>query len=149
MDDVDYMQAALDASREVVGRTGNNPAVGCVVVLNGEIVATGATQPPGGRHAEVVAIAAAEARGTPIDQCEIYVTLEPCSFQGLTPACSGFLVGKRPRRIVVGIRDPHPRVRGSGIAELRAAGIDVLEGVLADKVAAHLEHWIRKFSESA
>ena len=149
MQDVDYMQAALDASRQVVGRTGNNPAVGCVVVLKGEIVASGATQPPGGSHAEVVAIAAAETRGVPIDQCDVYVTLEPCSFQGRTPACSRFLIGKRPRRVIVGIRDPHPRVRGSGIAELQAAGIEVLEGVLRDQVAAHLEHWIRKFSASA
>lgn len=149
MIDADFMQAAIDAGLSVSGNTGKNPAVGCVLVHRGKLVARGATQPPGGNHAEVVAIQEAERLGYPIGECELFVTLEPCSFQGLTPPCSRLLVQKHPRRVVIGIRDPHPRVRGSGIAELTASGIEVVEGVLADKVATALERWISENSESA
>jgi diaminohydroxyphosphoribosylaminopyrimidine deaminase / 5-amino-6-(5-phosphoribosylamino)uracil reductase len=142
-----FMQAALEAARSVAGRTGDNPPVGCVVVRGEAVVATGATQPPGGSHAEVMAIRAAEAAGLPLDEAELYVILEPCSFTGRTPPCSRLLVEKRPRRVVVGVRDPHPLVRGSGIAELRAAGIEVQEGVLAGPIREFLAGWLRRFEE--
>jgi diaminohydroxyphosphoribosylaminopyrimidine deaminase/5-amino-6-(5-phosphoribosylamino)uracil reductase len=144
-----FMQAALEAARTVVGRTGDNPPVGCVVVHGEAVVATGATQPPGGSHAEVMALRAAEASGLPVAEMELYVILEPCSFTGRTPPCSRLLVAKRPRRVVVGVRDPHPLVRGSGIAELRAAGIEVEEGVLARPIREFLAGWLQRFGGDA
>jgi diaminohydroxyphosphoribosylaminopyrimidine deaminase/5-amino-6-(5-phosphoribosylamino)uracil reductase len=145
--DETFMRAALEAGRSVEGRTGDNPPVGCVIVRDGRVVATGATQPPGGSHAEVMAVRAAEAAGHPLSECEVFVILEPCAFTGRTPPCSGFLVGKRPRRVVIGIRDPHPRVRGRGVAELRAAGIEVAEGVLAGPVRTLLAAWLGRFGQ--
>jgi diaminohydroxyphosphoribosylaminopyrimidine deaminase/5-amino-6-(5-phosphoribosylamino)uracil reductase len=140
-----FMQAALDAARAVAGQTGDNPPVGCVIVRDGRVVASGATQPPGGAHAEVMAIRAAETAGLSVTGAELYVILEPCSFTGRTPPCSRLLVETRPRRVVVGLRDPHPRVRGAGIAELRAAGIEVVEGVLAAPIRELLAGWLTRF----
>jgi len=139
------MAAALAAAERVARATGDNPAVGCVVVKGGQIVAEGATQPPGGNHAEVMAVLAAEAAGYDLADCELFVTLEPCTFQGRTPPCSAFLARRRPRRVVVGIRDPHPRVRGRGVAELREAGIAVCEGVLAARIREQLADWLARF----
>jgi len=139
------MRLALEAGRSVEGRTGDNPPVGCVVARGGRIVATGATQPPGGSHAEVMAIRAAEAAGMDIHEADVFVTLEPCTFTGRTPPCAALLIRKRPRRVVVAIRDPHPRVRGAGIAALREAGIEVVEGVLAADVRAFLHAWVARF----
>ncbi len=139
------MLAALDAARRVAGRTGDNPPVGCVVVCDGRVAVTGVTQPPGGAHAEVMAVRAAEAAGVALASAEIYVTLEPCAFTGRTPPCSRLLVEKAPRRVVVGIRDPHPQVRGAGIAELRAAGIEVLEDVLAGPIRDFLADWLARY----
>ncbi len=149
MDDQAFMKLAIEAGQAASGTTGDNPAVGCVVVRDGTVVARGATQPPGGAHAEVMAIREAEAAGHPIEACEFYVTLEPCTFQGRTPPCSRLLVEKRPRRVVIGMRDPHPQVRGAGIAELRNAGIEVVEGVLGEEVSALLAWWVRRFSRPA
>jgi diaminohydroxyphosphoribosylaminopyrimidine deaminase/5-amino-6-(5-phosphoribosylamino)uracil reductase len=147
MGDAEFMREAIAVGRDVEGHTGDNPAVGCVVVHAGRIVARGGTQPPGSCHAEAWAIRAAEEAGVPIAECDLYVTLEPCSFHGRTPACSKLITQKRPRRVVVGSRDPHPRVRGSGIDELRAAGIDVVEGVLADEVRAALRDWFARWPD--
>ena len=144
-----FMLAALEAARTVAGHTGDNPPVGCVVVRGEAVVGCGATQPPGGSHAEVMAVRAAEAAGGFLEGLEVYVILEPCSFTGRTPPCSRLLVEKRPRRVVVGVRDPHPLVRGSGIAELRAAGIEVVEGVLAAPIREFLSGWLRRFDSGA
>jgi diaminohydroxyphosphoribosylaminopyrimidine deaminase/5-amino-6-(5-phosphoribosylamino)uracil reductase len=119
-----------------------NPWVGAVLVSPaGTLVASGATEPPGQRHAEVVALdaAGAAARGA-----TLYVTLEPCAHVGRTPPCVDRVIASGVRRVVVGVVDPDPRVSGRGLAELRAAGIEVDVGVLADRVAddlaAYLHH---------
>ena len=143
------MKEAIAESRKVAGQTGNNPAVGCVVVFDGSIVARGATQPPGGAHAEVMAVRQAESSGHILSQCDFYVTLEPCTFQGRTPPCSRLLVEKRPRRVVIGMEDPHPQVRGRGVRELREAGIEVVEGVLNEEISSLLGWWIRRNSHPA
>ena len=145
-EDIRFMREALEEGRKAEGRTGDNPSVGCVLVQAGVIVGRGATQPPGGAHAEVMAIRAAEDVGRAISGCDFYVTLEPCTFQGRTPPCSRLLVEKNPRRVIVGMRDPHRRVRGAGIAELRQAGIEVVEGVLAEEIAAMLAAWTARNS---
>ncbi len=130
------MRRALGAAERVVGTTAPNPAVGAVVVTGREGQGfTGATAPPGGRHAEVTALrhADAEARGA-----TLFVTLEPCCHQGRTPPCTDAIVAAGVARVVVGIVDPDPQVAGRGIAALEAAGVEVTTGVEADAVAEQL-----------
>lgn len=108
-----------------MGLTADNPAVGCLLVSPaGRIVGRGATASGGRPHAERLALdeAGPLARGA-----TAYVTLEPCAHQGRTPPCADALVDAGIRRVVIGARDPDPRVDGRGSAILRAAGIVVLE----------------------
>jgi diaminohydroxyphosphoribosylaminopyrimidine deaminase/5-amino-6-(5-phosphoribosylamino)uracil reductase len=142
------MREALAAASQAAGCTGDNPWVGCVIVRDGRVVARGATQNPPGPHAEVVAIAAAESAGEDLSACDLYVTLEPCSFHGRTPPCAPLIVAKRPRRVIVGVRDPHPRVNGAGLGQMREAGLDVREGVLQDEVRAMLAAWFARWAPS-
>ena len=129
------MQRALDLARSVLGQTRPNPAVGAVVVRDGEVVGEGATHPPSGPHAEVVAIRAA---GAQAQGATLYVTLEPCSVQGRTAPCVDAVVAAGIREVVVAAGDPDPRVDGRGIAALRAAGLEVRVG---DGSAAARRHY--------
>ena len=125
---------AVAASARVVAHP--NPWVGAVIGPH-----VGATAAPGGPHAEAVALAAAgpDARGA-----TLYTTLEPCtSFPGKrTPSCAQAIIDAGVGRVVVGIADPDARVAGQGIAELRAAGIDVEVGVCAEEVMAQLAPYV-------
>lgn len=146
------MNSALVAAAAVRGHTGDNPAVGCVVARGGEIVGRGATHAPApegsGDHAEVVAIREAEARGIAVADCDVFVTLEPCAFQGRTPPCAELIVEKRPRRVVVALEDPHPRVNGAGIRAIREAGIEVGVGLLAEQAREGLAGWLARIPSS-
>ncbi|WP_347310645.1 bifunctional diaminohydroxyphosphoribosylaminopyrimidine deaminase/5-amino-6-(5-phosphoribosylamino)uracil reductase RibD [Defluviimonas sp. SAOS-178_SWC] len=132
-DDRRFIAHALGLARRGLGRVWPNPAVGCVLVKQGRIVGRGFTRPGGRPHAETVALAAAgdAARGA-----TAYVTLEPCAHHGKTPPCAEALVGAGVARVVSALQDPDPRVAGRGHAILRAAGIDVTEGVLEDEARA-------------
>src|ERR687890_1684733 len=120
------MRAALAASAAVLGTTSPNPPVGAVVLdATGELVGTGATAPPGGPHAEVRALAQARERargGTAV------VTLEPCAHTGRTGPCTEALVAAGVARVVVAVPEP-TQLAGGGTARLRAAGIEVEDGV--------------------
>jgi diaminohydroxyphosphoribosylaminopyrimidine deaminase/5-amino-6-(5-phosphoribosylamino)uracil reductase len=133
------MAEAMTAAASVQGRTSPNPWVGAVLVTPGGAAFTGATQPPGGGHAEVEALARAggEAVGA-----TLYVTLEPCAHQGRTGPCADAVVAAGVRRVVVGIEDPDPHVAGRGVERLRAAGLDVTVGVLADEVTEQLAPYL-------
>ena len=100
----------------------------------------GATQPPGGPHAEVVALQAAgeAARGA-----TMIVTLEPCAHHGRTPPCIDAIIDAGIARVVVGIEDPDPNVSGKGVARLREAGIDVEVGVCAGEVRGQLAPYLK------
>lgn len=126
-DDTRHMRAALALAQRGNGRTWPNPSVGCVIVKDGRVVGRATTAPGGRPHAEpqALAMAGAAARGA-----TAYVTLEPCCFHGRTPPCTDALIAAGVARVVVGVRDPDPRVNGAGLARLRAAGIDVEVGVL-------------------
>jgi diaminohydroxyphosphoribosylaminopyrimidine deaminase / 5-amino-6-(5-phosphoribosylamino)uracil reductase len=104
------------------------------------VVATGATQPPGGAHAEAVALAACDARGA-----DLYVTLEPCApFPGKrTPPCAEVIAASGVRRVAVALEDPHPGVRGHGLAILRAAGVKVEVGDGAEEATALLRPYLK------
>ncbi len=129
-DDVLFMKQALRLARRGLGRTAPNPAVGCLLVREGRILARGWTQPGGRPHAEAMALTTAgeEARGA-----TAYVTLEPCAHQGRTPACARLLVEAGVTRVVSAIEDPDPRTAGRGHALLRAAGVAVETGVCAEE----------------
>jgi diaminohydroxyphosphoribosylaminopyrimidine deaminase/5-amino-6-(5-phosphoribosylamino)uracil reductase len=126
------MRAALALARRSLGRTWPNPAVGCVIVKDGRIVARGRTQDGGRPHAEVDALGKAgdAARGA-----TVYVTLEPCSHFGKSPPCADALVRAGVARVVSAMEDPNPAVNGQGHARLREAGITVEVGEGAGEAA--------------
>ena len=138
--EVQAMHRAVEASRAVLGATSPNPPVGAVVLDHLDaVVGVGATSPPGGPHAEVVALeaaAGAAAGGT------VVVTLEPCAHTGKTGPCVDAIIAAGIRRVVYAVADPHALAAG-GAAALRAAGLDVEGGVLTDDVEhGPLEPWL-------
>ncbi|MCD6141241.1 bifunctional diaminohydroxyphosphoribosylaminopyrimidine deaminase/5-amino-6-(5-phosphoribosylamino)uracil reductase RibD [Candidatus Bipolaricaulota bacterium] len=122
-----YMRLALELARRGEGYTNPNPIVGAVVVKDGEIIGRGWHKRFGGPHAEVFAL---EEAGEEAAGATIYVTLEPCSHYGKTPPCADRIIAAGISRGVVARRGPNPLVSGRGIDKLRAAGIEVTEGVL-------------------
>ncbi|HEV2022471.1 MAG TPA: bifunctional diaminohydroxyphosphoribosylaminopyrimidine deaminase/5-amino-6-(5-phosphoribosylamino)uracil reductase RibD [Terriglobales bacterium] len=121
-----FMREALDLARQGVGLTSPNPAVGAVVVRDGNIVGRGSYTYDGVKHAEVLALeqAGEAARGS-----MLYLNLEPCSHQGRTGPCAESVIAAGVKRVVAAMRDPNPLVNGQGLEKLRAAGIEVVEGV--------------------
>ncbi len=138
--DEQRMATAIERGASVRTSTAPNPWVGAVVVAADGSVHHGATEPPGGRHAEVVALDAARAAGGPDGArgAVVYVTLEPCAHTGRTGPCAEALVAAGVRRVVVGVTDPDPLVAGAGLAHLRDAGIAVEVGCRAGEVAEQL-----------
>ncbi len=136
-----HMQLAVDEGRRALGWSSPNPAVGAVVVRDGEVVGAGRTQPPGGDHAEVGALRAAgeRARGA-----TVYVTLEPCAHTGRTPPCTSALIEAGVATVRYAIGDPDPNVNGAGRHALEAAGIAVDEGEGAEQAAAQLEGYLHQ-----
>jgi diaminohydroxyphosphoribosylaminopyrimidine deaminase / 5-amino-6-(5-phosphoribosylamino)uracil reductase len=104
-----------------------NPRVGAVLVRAGRVIARGAHRGPGSPHAESLALAGVDANGA-----SLYVTLEPCNFFGRTPPCAPAVIEAGVHRAIVAMEDPDERVRGKGLAEMRAAGVEVTTGVLED-----------------
>ena len=132
-EDARWMALALEEAARGRSSTRPNPRVGCVLVHNGELVASGFHHHAGGPHAERVALAAAgpRARGT-----TAYVTLEPCCHHGRTPPCTEGLIEAGVARVVYAARDPNPRVDGGGALALQQAGIAVTGEVLAAEARA-------------
>ncbi|KAA9010716.1 bifunctional diaminohydroxyphosphoribosylaminopyrimidine deaminase/5-amino-6-(5-phosphoribosylamino)uracil reductase RibD [Histidinibacterium aquaticum] len=114
------MGQALALGRRGLGRTWPNPAVGCVIVRDGRVIARARTTDGGRPHAETAALAQCDPRGA-----TAYVTLEPCAHVGETPACAAELARAGVARVVIGTGDPDPRTSGRGIAMLREAGVEV------------------------
>jgi len=124
--DQSFMAVAVAEGRRGLARTSPNPAVGAVLVRDGRIVGRGRTQPPGGPHAEIVALreAGESARGA-----TLYVTLEPCAHHGRTPPCVDALIAAGVAEVRVALVDPFTLVAGQGIALLREAGLWVTVGL--------------------
>lgn len=132
--DVAFMQTALSLARRNLGQTWPNPAVGALIVdAENRVVGRGWTYPSGRPHAETVALDAAKASAK---GATLYVTLEPCSHIGKTPPCVEAIIAAGIARVVVACRDLDPRVNGAGIARLKAAGIDIREGVCEKEAVA-------------
>jgi diaminohydroxyphosphoribosylaminopyrimidine deaminase/5-amino-6-(5-phosphoribosylamino)uracil reductase len=138
--DVAYMKLALKQARKGLGRTSPNPAVGAVVVKDGRVIAAGHHRKAGSPHAEVDALAKLDgyAQGA-----TLYVTLEPCNHHGRTPPCTEAILKSGIRRVVVGMKDPNPGVRGGGIAFLSQMGVAMRVGVLEKECERMNEAFIR------
>ncbi|MBI4496996.1 MAG: bifunctional diaminohydroxyphosphoribosylaminopyrimidine deaminase/5-amino-6-(5-phosphoribosylamino)uracil reductase RibD [Chloroflexi bacterium] len=136
-----WMRHALLLARTAVGRASPNPAVGAVLVKDGQVIGRGATQAPGGPHAEIVALrAAGEApRGS-----TLYVTLEPCCHHGRTPPCTEAIIAAGVAEVHIATLDPNPAVSGRGRAALEAAGIRTVLGE-GEEAARALIAYHRKY----
>ncbi|MGQ0617066.1 MAG: bifunctional diaminohydroxyphosphoribosylaminopyrimidine deaminase/5-amino-6-(5-phosphoribosylamino)uracil reductase RibD [Acidimicrobiia bacterium] len=142
-DDEAMMARAVALAAGVRASAAPNPWVGCTVRTTDGALFDGATRPPGGPHAEVVALGAAAAGGADTNGATVWVTLEPCSHHGRTGPCADALVAAGVGRVVVAIEDPDARVAGTGIDRLRNAGVAVDVGVGADTVAHQLAPYLK------
>ncbi len=131
-----YMRRALDLARHGLLDASPNPMVGAVIVgRDGRIIGEGWHRRCGEGHAEVNAVASVRDRESLLDST-MYVTLEPCSHYGKTPPCADMIIEHGIPRVVVGTADPFAKVSGRGIARMKAAGIEVVTGVLEDECRA-------------
>jgi diaminohydroxyphosphoribosylaminopyrimidine deaminase / 5-amino-6-(5-phosphoribosylamino)uracil reductase len=128
--DDEYLAQALDLALSFPF-TSPNPRVGALVVRDDTVIATGVHRGPGTRHAETVALDGVDASGA-----TLYVNLEPCMHHARTPPCAPEVVAAGIVRVVAGTEDPDKRVRGRGFEYLRAHGVEVTTGVLADRAVA-------------
>ena len=122
---MDPMEEALLLARKALGNVSPNPAVGAVVVKNGQVIGRGFTQPPGGPHAEVIALQEA---GDQANGATMYVTLEPHAHQGRTPPCTDAIIQAGIAEVHIATLDPNPDVNGKGIVALETAGVRVIVG---------------------
>ncbi|NWG40009.1 MAG: bifunctional diaminohydroxyphosphoribosylaminopyrimidine deaminase/5-amino-6-(5-phosphoribosylamino)uracil reductase RibD [Hydrogenophilaceae bacterium] len=129
-DDHAHMARALRLAERGLYSTTPNPRVGCVIVKNGQIIGEGWHQKAGEPHAEINALMQA---GPASLGSTVYVTLEPCSHHGRTPPCADALIGAGVAKVIAAMQDPNPHVSGSGLARLKAAGITVEHGLLAQQ----------------
>lgn len=127
--DIYWMKQAIELANVVLFDTLPNPRVGCIIINNGFCIGKGATQPVGGLHAEILAVNDALTNGQSLLNSTIYVTLEPCCHYGFTPPCVDTLIKYKPKRIVIALLDPNPKVNGKSVKILRNAGIYVDIGV--------------------
>jgi riboflavin biosynthesis protein RibD len=134
-----YMSQALSEGKKALPACLPNPPVGCVLVQSGRIIGRGHTQPPGGAHAEIGALATAH---RDLAGAILFVTLEPCSFQGRTPSCAEAIIAAGIRTVVVAIVDPDPRNNGAGLEKLRAAGIKVHLGLMEEEARMDLAPYL-------
>jgi len=125
-EDERFMREALDLARQGIGLASPNPRVGAVVVRDGSIIGRGSYTYDGVKHAEVLAL---EQAGEAARGAMLYLNLEPCSHQGRTGPCVETVIAAGVRRVVAAMRDPNPLVNGQGLEKLRAAGVEVVEGV--------------------
>ena len=125
--DLQWMRHAIDVARRGQGAVEPNPMVGCVLIKDGQLLAEGWHEAFGQAHAEVNALK--QVSGQDLSDVTMYVTLEPCSHQGKTPPCSQTVVQSGIQRVVIAMQDPFPEVDGSGITQLKEAGIEVTVGV--------------------
>ncbi|OHD06659.1 MAG: riboflavin biosynthesis protein RibD [Sphingopyxis sp. RIFCSPHIGHO2_12_FULL_65_19] len=140
------MAAALALSRRGRPASAPNPNVGCLIVKQGKVVARGWTQAGGRPHAEAVALAGAggAARGA-----TAFVTLEPCAHDSPRgPACSDLLIAAGVARVVIAAQDPDSRTDGTGIARLRAAGIEVVANLAPAEARAAMAPWWTRHTEA-
>ncbi len=135
--DIRYMRRAIQLAKSSMTDTHPNPNVGAVIVARGRIIGEGYHRRCGQPHAEVNAVASVAPDDRPLlAESTIYVTLEPCSHYGKTPPCARLIIDSGIPRVVIACGDPFDKVCGRGVAMLRDAGVEVVEGVLEDEARA-------------
>ena len=140
--DVALMRRAIGVAWNARLHARPNPWVGAVLVTTDGREFEGSTAPPGGPHAEIVAMRAARDAGADLSGAVLFTTLEPCSHHGRTGPCADAIIESGISRVVVGVADPDPNVSGRGAARMRDAGIAVDTGVCADEVTAQLAPYL-------
>lgn len=141
--DYQYMSRAIQLASRGLNTTDPNPRVGCVIVNDGEVVGEGWHVRTGEGHAEVNALAQAGGRA---EGATAYISLEPCSHTGRTPPCTDALLEANVARVVAAMQDPNPLVAGSGIQQLREAGLQVELGLLEAEAKALNPGYIKRMS---
>ncbi|HEY4905633.1 MAG TPA: bifunctional diaminohydroxyphosphoribosylaminopyrimidine deaminase/5-amino-6-(5-phosphoribosylamino)uracil reductase RibD [Candidatus Sulfotelmatobacter sp.] len=139
--DEQFLQQALDLARQGVGLTSPNPCVGAVIVdAHGDVAGAGTHTYDGVKHAEVLAL---EQAGEKARSGTLYINLEPCSHQGRTPPCADAVIASGIRRVVASMDDPNSVVAGRGFDRLRAAGVQVEVGAMAEQARRLNESFAR------
>jgi len=129
-----YMTRCFDLAKRSWRSTNINPVVGAVLVYEGRIIGEGYHQKFGEAHAEVNCLqSVSENDQKYIEKSDLFISLEPCSFIGKTPACSSLIIEKNIPRVHISCKDPNPKVSGNGISALKEHGIEVYEGILEEK----------------
>jgi diaminohydroxyphosphoribosylaminopyrimidine deaminase/5-amino-6-(5-phosphoribosylamino)uracil reductase len=131
-----YLLRALELARLGSGLTLPNPRVGAVLVRGSRIIGEGYHQRAGSPHAEVNAVSDAKKHGHAVEGATLYVTLEPCSTHGRTPPCTELILREKIARVIFAATDPNPAHAGAATRLLRAAGVTVSSGLLADEATA-------------
>ncbi|WP_455198224.1 bifunctional diaminohydroxyphosphoribosylaminopyrimidine deaminase/5-amino-6-(5-phosphoribosylamino)uracil reductase RibD [Kaarinaea lacus] len=132
-DDYGFMARSIRLAERGLFTTDPNPRVGCLLVKNGEVVGEGWHERAGEPHAEIMAL---RDSGEQAKNAIAYISLEPCCHHGKTPPCSDALIDAGISRAVVAMEDPNPQVAGKGVAQLRAAGIEVETGIMTSQAEA-------------
>ena len=138
-----HMEYAVRLAKKALGQTHPNPMVGAVVVEEGKVVAEGYHQKSGDKHAEIIALDSYT--GTPKADTTLFITLEPCSTEGRTGACTNAIINSGIKHVVIGALDPNPNHAGAGVKLLESAGISVQVGVLEEacrEMNLIFNHWI-------
>ena len=144
-----YMRLALGVAKDGAGLTGANPNVGCVIVLDGKIIACERTADSGRPHAEYKAVETAFESFDGIEGCDVYVTLEPCAhISERGPNCSDVMLDIKPARVIIAMQDPDPRTAGNGIKKMQDAGIIVEVGLLGDEAAEIIKDFTARFDKA-
>jgi len=140
-----YISRCIQLGKNGAASSYPNPSVGSVIVYQEKIIGEGYTGPYGGPHAEVNAINSVEDISL-LSKATLYVTLEPCSHFGKTPPCADLIIKHKIPRVVIGLKDPHKKVAGQGIARLKKAGVTVVFNVLVQECREHHKRFL-KFHE--
>ncbi|HKI77677.1 MAG TPA: bifunctional diaminohydroxyphosphoribosylaminopyrimidine deaminase/5-amino-6-(5-phosphoribosylamino)uracil reductase RibD [Ignavibacteriaceae bacterium] len=130
MTDESYIQLAIEIAKKGKGSVSPNPLVGCIIVKDERIIGAGYHEKYGRNHAEINAINSSRES---VADSTLFINLEPCSHEGLTPPCVDKIIEKKIKRVVIGTKDMNPRVSGNGIKKLKSAGIDVKVGILENE----------------
>ncbi|MDG1724862.1 MAG: bifunctional diaminohydroxyphosphoribosylaminopyrimidine deaminase/5-amino-6-(5-phosphoribosylamino)uracil reductase RibD [Bacteroidia bacterium] len=137
-----YIDRCIEIAQKGKFHVAPNPMVGCLFVSNDVIVSEGYHKKFGSSHAEVNAYNSLPSDINP-KTCDVYVSLEPCSFHGKTPPCSDLLIKIKPNRVVIGCLDPNSKVSGAGVEALEDAGINVIVGVLKERCEQLNKHFFK------
>lgn len=146
MIDKKFMLRAIELAKKGIGKTNPNPLVGAVIVKDGKIISEGFHEAYGKPHAERAALSALEKTKGSAEDCNMYVTLEPCCHYGKQPPCTDAIIESGIRHVIIGSADPNPLVAGKGISILRNHGIEVTENFMrkeCDDINPVFFHYIK------